>query len=300
MSRIVAEATAKKPLAGQVAIITGASRGIGREVALAYAAAGCKVTVSAKSTQEQPNLPGTIYSVAKEVEALGVEALPFQCDVRDVEQIERMVAATVEKWGRVDIMVANAGALWWKDMVDTPMRRYDLINDVNARATFACAKAVLPHMLRQKHGHIITMSPPLDLNMLKGRIGYCISKFGMTLVAHGLGVEVGGSGVACNALWPATMIESFATINFKLGDRSLWRKASILSDCCLLIAQEDPTSFTGHALIDEDYMRSRGITDFSEYRCDPNVEPPRISVLEEAEGPKAFQRGHVTEVKPRL
>lgn len=98
-------------------------------------------------------------------------------------------------------MVANAGALWWKDMVDTPMRRYDLINDVNARATFACAKAVLPHMLRQKHGHIITMSPPLDLNMLKGRIGYCISKFGMTLVAHGLGVEVGGSGVACNALW---------------------------------------------------------------------------------------------------
>ncbi len=106
---------------------------------------------------------------------------------------------------RVDIMVANAGALWWKDMVDTPMRRYDLINDVNARATFACAKAVLPHMLRQKHGHIITMSPPLDLNMLTGRIGYCISKFGMTLVAHGLGVEVGGSGVACNALWSLSL-----------------------------------------------------------------------------------------------
>jgi len=174
-----------------------------------------------------------------------------------------------------------------KKMTETPMNRYDLINNINSRATFSCTQAVLPYMLKQKHGHIINMSPPIDLNMLNGRIAYCISKFGMTLQSHGLGMELLGQGVACNALWPATMVESYATINFQMGGQSLWRKPSILADACLMIVQEDPNTFTGHALIDEDYLRSKGITDFTKYRCDPENEPPRMALALQ------FERGLV-------
>jgi len=159
----------------------------------------------------------------------------------------------------------------------TPMKRYDLINQINARGTFSCTQAVLPHMLKQGHGHIIVMSPPIDLALTPGKVAYCISKFGMTLIAHGLAEEVRGQGVAINALWPATMVESYATINFKLGDKSLWRKAAILADSSLSICSTDPNDLSGKALIDEDYMRSVGINDFTSYRCDPNVEPPRIT-----------------------
>jgi citronellol/citronellal dehydrogenase len=178
---------------------------------------------------------------------------------------------------RIDILINNAGALWWKKVIDTPMKRYDLINGVNSRGSFACTQAVLPHMLKQKHGQIIVMSPPIDLNFLPGKVAYSISKFGMTLLAHGLAEELKGTGVAINALWPATMIESYATINFKLGDTSLWRKASIIAECSLAIVNSDPDKLNGKALIDEDFMKSIGITDFTSYRCDPNVEPPRIT-----------------------
>lgn len=278
---------------GRVAIITGASRGIGRQIALDFASKGAKVVVTAKSVTETPNLPGTIFSVAKEIEELGGEALPIPCDVRKAEDIEAMVAKVMQHYKRIDFLVNNAGALWWKKMVDTPMKRYDLINEVNARGTFATCKAVLPHMLDQGFGHIINMSPPIHFSMLNGRIAYCLSKFGMTLIAHGLGAEVKGTGVACNALWPATMVESYATINFQLGTPELWRKASIISDATMMICQEDPRTFTGQALIDEDYMRTRGITDFIKYRCDPNVEPPRLLELED---PSQFERGLVSDV----
>ncbi|KAL6066643.1 oxidation-reduction process [Balamuthia mandrillaris] len=306
---------------GRVALITGASRGIGRVIALDFAKEGASVVVVAKSDKETPNLPGTIYTVAKEVEALGGKALPLKCDVRIDEDIERAVEATIKTFGSglkplnlvgtyiqtapltcptaavdralwetqrlleiatmfsavVDYLICNAGALWWKDVLDTPPKRYDLVHSVNARATFMFCRAVLPHMLKQGFGHMITMSPPINLDWIKGKVAYCISKFGMTLIAHGLAEEVRGKGVAINALWPATMIESYATINFALGDKAQWRKADILSDCVLRIVQENPNEFTGQALIDEDYLRSRGVTDFSHYRCDPNVEPPRIT-----------------------
>jgi len=281
-----------QPLKGQVAIITGASRGIGREVALTLARAGAKVTIAAKSTQESANLPGTIFSVAKEIEALGGAALPVSCDVRKEEDIENVVRSTINKWGRIDICINNAGALWWKKMTETPMKRYDLINEVNSRATFALTSKCLPYMLKQKHGHIINMSPPLDMEMLDGRIAYCISKFGMTLQSHGIGLELKGQGVASNALWPATMVESYATINFELGGPALWRKATMLADACPMIVTEDPNTFTGQALIDEDYMRSRGINDFTKYRCDPTTEPPRMSKY----GKSEFERGLVHDV----
>jgi citronellol/citronellal dehydrogenase len=278
MSKVIQKLLDTKALSGQVAIITGASRGIGRETALTFARAGAKVVVAAKSVEEKPNLPGTIYSVAKEIEALGSEALPVQVDVRDEQNVRDMVDKTIERFGRVDIMLNNAGALWWKDVVDTPLKRYDLMHGVNARGAFACTQAVLPQMIKQGSGRIIMCSPPMHLSMLKGKVAYCHSKFGMTMLAHGLAEEVAdidGCNITVNALWPATMVQSFATINFKLGDESLWRKAAILADAALLLVT-DP-NVNGEALIDEDYMRTRGVDDFVPYRCDPDVEPPRLT-----------------------
>eukprot|EP00188_Purpureofilum_apyrenoidigerum_P001507 Plantae.Rhodophyta-Purpureofilum_apyrenoidigerum.ctg18377.p1 GENE.Plantae.Rhodophyta-Purpureofilum_apyrenoidigerum.ctg18377~~Plantae.Rhodophyta-Purpureofilum_apyrenoidigerum.ctg18377.p1 ORF type:complete len:311 (+),score=41.67 Plantae.Rhodophyta-Purpureofilum_apyrenoidigerum.ctg18377:39-935(+) len=265
----------ERPLSGRVAIVTGSTRGIGREILLQFAARGANVVVVGKSTKSQPTLPGTIFTVAEEARALGVEALPVKVDVRDDSAVEEMVARTLEKFGRIDYLINNSGALWWQNVSETPMQRYDLVHSINSRATFSCSRAVLPSMLRQGFGHIITMSPPVDLNLLKGKVAYCISKFGMTMLAHGLGQEVMGKGVAVNALWPATLVESFATKNFHMSERSQWRKASILADTVMMMVAEDPNTFTAQAIIDEEYLRSKGVNDFRKYRCNPAVEPDK-------------------------
>lgn len=264
-------------LAGKVAIVTGASRGIGRALALAFAREGARVTVAAKSEVESERLPGTIHSVAREIEAAGGEAIAVRVDVRDPASVAEMVARTRERWGRIDIYVHNAGALWWQDVVDTPLSRLDLMLQVNVRGAFAGAQAVLPTMLEQGSGHIIVCSPPVDLSALPGKVGYLISKFGMTMLAHGLAEEVRGRGVAVNALWPATLIKSQATINFRIGGPELWREPEIVSDAALEIVTTPPAELTGRALIDEDLLRERGWTDFSRYRCDPDHEPPRVT-----------------------
>jgi len=172
-------------LDGRVAIITGASRGIGKAIALVFAKEGADVVVAAKTTDPDPRLPGTIYDAAKEIEALGRRALPVKCDVRDAPQIDAMVEKTIETFGKVDILVNNAGALWWYTVLDTPAAKFDLVMGVNARAAFLCARACLPSMVKQHWGHIVTMSPPIDTRMAGHHVAYMISKFGMTLVAHG-------------------------------------------------------------------------------------------------------------------
>lgn len=186
------------------------------------------------------------------------------------------------------------------------MSRFDLMQQINARASFACVRAALPHMQANpaKRGHIIVCSPPIDLRMLPGMVGYCMSKFGMTMLlsapvatfflswltfssnmcflfrrAHGLGMELAGTGVAVNALWPATTVESQATINFKTGERKLWRKASVVADAALLLVSLPASKCTARALVDEEFMREFGVTDFSPYRCDPDVEPPRMTPI---------------------
>jgi citronellol/citronellal dehydrogenase len=264
-------------LKDRVAIITGASRGIGRAIALGLARAGCHVVVAAKSTTSSEKLPGSIFSVAEEVTALGVQALPVQVDVRDADQIEGMVAKTVERFGRVDLLVNNAGAMHWMGILDTPPKRFDLVMNVNVRAAFLCSRAVLPAMIRQGSGHIVNMSPPLDLSILPGRVAYGISKLGMTLLTMGLAAEVRQQGVSVNSLWPVTIIESQASINHKLGTPAQWRKPDILVDCVLRLAQKEPGEVTGQALLDEDFLRSEGVTDFSGYACVPGTEPPRLS-----------------------
>ncbi len=260
----------------RVAIVTGASRGVGKEVCLALAREGCHIVAAAKTVEVDPRLPGTILDTAREVEALGRRALPVQVDVREDALVDQMVQRTMEEFGRIDFLVNNAGALFWRNMEETPMKRFDLVMGVNARGAFSCARAVLPHMLAQGYGHIVNMSPPIYPGAAGGKIAYMISKFGMTLIAHGLASEVGDRNVACNALWPATMIESYATINFGLGGAAMWRKADILADATVAIFKKEPRSFTGHALIDEDFLREEGVTDFTPYRCDPDSEPPRI------------------------
>mmetsp|Transcript_119933 Transcript_119933/g.373508 ORF Transcript_119933/g.373508 Transcript_119933/m.373508 type:complete len:318 (-) Transcript_119933:79-1032(-) len=268
-----------KDLSGRVAIITGSTRGIGRECALALARQGCSIVVAAKSTSEQPNLPGTIYTVASEVEALGAQALPFKLDVRDTASCEECVAKTVEVFGRVDILVNNASALWWQEIVNTPQSKYDLITTLNTRGTFALTRACLPHMIKNNFGRVITMSPPIrpEMQAYKGFTAYNISKFGMTMVAMGAAAEGQDHNITGFSLWPATVIESQASINFELGERSQWRKATILADATVALVCEDE-DYTGKQLIDDEYLISKGLSDadLAVYRYDPNVEPPRL------------------------
>jgi citronellol/citronellal dehydrogenase len=264
-------------LSGRVAIVTGASRGIGRALALGLAREGCRVVVAAKSTTSTEKLPGSIHTVAQEVEALGAEALPVQVDVRDEGQIEAMAARALERFGRVDVLVNNAGALWWRPLLETPGKRFDLVLGVNARAAFLCCRAMLPGMIERRWGHVVNMSPPLDLSMVPGRIAYSISKLGMTLLTHGLAEEVRGHNVAVNSLWPVTIIESQASINWGMGTPALWRKPDILVDCLLRLVRKEPGELTGRALLDEDFLRAEGVTDFSGYACVPGAQPPRLA-----------------------
>lgn len=266
-----------QPLKGRTAIITGASRGVGRAVALKLAQEGANIVIAAKTTEPNPQLPGTIHSVAAEVEALGVRALPVKVNVREEAEVEAMVAQTMGAFGRIDILVNNAGALWWYPVLETPVKRFDLVMDVNVRASFLCSQAVLPSMIQQRWGHIINMSPPIDLSVLPGKVGYMISKFGMTMLAFGLAEEMREHNIAVNALWPVTLIESYATINFGMGEPSMWRKADILADATFAIISREPPSLTGQALMDEDILRESGVTDFTHYACVPGSEPMKIT-----------------------
>ena len=262
--------------AGRVAMVTGASRGVGKALALRLAAEGCDVVVAAKTVAPDPKLPGTIEETAREIEALGRRALAAQLDVRDDVAVERVVKQALEQFGQIDFLVNNAGALYWRSVAETEMKRFDLVMGVNARGAFACTRHVLPSMLARKFGHILMLSPPVDPRAGAGKVAYALSKFGMTLVAQGVAEEVRGQGVAANALWPATMLESQATIRWGLGDRSLWRTPEIVADAMVAIFAKPPDTMTGQALIDEDFLRAEGVTDFSRYRCDPDKEPPRV------------------------
>jgi citronellol/citronellal dehydrogenase len=260
----------------KVAFITGGSRGIGKACAHRFAREGYDIVIAAKSTEENPKLPGTIFTAADEVSQHGTDVFPVRCDVTDIGSVEQAARATLDHFGRVDVVINNAGALWWKTMDETPMKRFDLMMNVNARGSFAVTTAFLPAMKEQKCGHVVFMSPPIDLKMLPSHIGYCISKFGMTMMAHGIPQEFGDYNIRATALWPRTLIESFATINWKLGDPTLWRKADILADATLEIVQ-NPDLSNGMALIDEEFLRTVGYTDFDRYLCVEGGQPQVIT-----------------------
>jgi citronellol/citronellal dehydrogenase len=264
-------------LQDRVVFITGASRGIGRAVALAAAKEGAHVVIAAKTeVAENPALPGTIHDVAKEVEALGQKALPLKLDVRDAEACEKAIAQSIAHFGRVDALVNNAGALFWADVAETPVKRFDLIMAINVRASFVLSHAVLPHMIERKYGHIVMMSPEVDKDAVAGHGAYSVSKFGMSMIAQAIAEECEEHNVTAHALWPATAIESFATMNFGLGGPEIWRKADIIADATIALLAKEPSARKGRAWIDEDLLRSEGVTDFSKYQCVPGSEPPQF------------------------
>ena len=268
----------------KIALITGSSRGIGRSMALGLAKKGYNIVLAAKSVNESENLPGTIYSVADEVEKLGVKALPIKTDLRKIEDITNLTNNINKEFGRLDVLINNAGALWWRSVENTPIDKYDLINDINVRATYALSRECIP-LMKDNGGHILMHSPPLPdnlsdyLNNLNGKVGYMISKWGMTMTSLGLSRELADYNIACNTIWPMTAIESFATRNYKLGSEKYWRKDKIVVDCIEKIVDEDKKTFTGLQLIDEVYLRSKGVEDFTEYQCVAGSEPPKLTSL---------------------
>lgn len=269
----------------KVAIVTGGSRGIGRAICLGLAEKGYNIVIAAKTVSENEKLPGTIYSVADEVRDLGVKALPIKVDMRDKNNIEDLVNSVKSNFSRLDVLVNNAGALWWKSIEDTPIEKYDLINSINSRGSFYLSKLCIPLMRENDGGHIIMQSPPLCDNSddfkkyVKNKTGYMISKWGMTLSALGISEETKNENIAANSLWPLKPIESYALINNKIGDRHLWRKQDIIVDCVNKIVDEDPLTFTGNQLIDEVYLRSKGETNFDKYQCVSGSEPPVMNEI---------------------
>jgi citronellol/citronellal dehydrogenase len=252
--------TEPRPLDGRVAIVTGSSRGIGRVMALRLAAEGAAVVVTGKSEHPTDRLPGSIHTVADEIIAAGGRAIGVRLDVRHEDEVAAMVRRTVDELGSIDILVNNAGALWWKPVLETPLKRYDLMWEVNVRGAFICAQQALPHMIRNGFGHIVMCSPPIGMEPNPGYVAYMTTKMGMTRLAIGIAAEHESDNVACNSLWPVTLIESLATINYAVGDRSMWRSPDILSDALLEVVTTAPRRLTGRQLLDEPFLRERGWT----------------------------------------
>jgi citronellol/citronellal dehydrogenase len=254
-------------LAGKTLFITGASRGIGLAIALRAARDGANVAIVAKSGVANPKLPGTIHTAAAEVEAAGGRALALKCDIREEDQVRAAVAATVEAFGGIDVLVNNASAIWLRGVLDTPMKRYDLMQQVNSRGSFLCAQACLPHLLRSANPHILALAPPptLDPKWWAPHTGYTLAKMGMSFVTLGLAGEFGPQGVAVNALWPRTVIATDA-INMIPGvDARNCRTPQIVADAAHAVLGRPARGFAGNFLIDEDVLRAAGVTDFDGY-----------------------------------
>lgn len=263
-------------LKGKTLFITGASRGIGLAIALRAARDGANVTIAAKTAEPHPKLPGTIYTAAEEIEAAGGKALPFVVDVRFEDQVQAAVDATVEKFGGIDILVNNASAISLTGTLETEMKRYDLMHQINARGTFLCSKLCLPHLLKAANPHVLNLSPPLNMEerWFAPHVAYTMSKFGMSMCVLGMAGEFRGR-VAFNALWPRTVIDTSAVRNL-LGGESVASRArtpQILADAAYRIFLKDAKTFTGNFLVDEDFLRSEGVSDFDSYLVTPGVEP---------------------------
>ena len=262
----------------RVAIITGASRGIGAALAVALAKEGCRIVAAAKTVDPHPRLPGTLGETVAAVEAAGSEAIAFQVDVRFEEQVDAMVAAAVARFGRVDFLINNAGAIFWSPVEDWTAKKFDLVMGVNVRGSFLCSKAVLPVMKAQGFGHILMMSPPEHPEAAPGKAPYLVSKLGMTMLARAIDAENADDGICASALWPVAAIKTAATVNLGMGDDSQWRTVDILADATLELLSKDPRTTRFKAWLDEEVLAAAGVTDFVKYRCDPDSEPPPLSI----------------------
>ena len=254
--------------------ITGGSRGIGLDIAKKLASEGANIVIAAKTSEPHPKLPGTIHTAAAEIEAAGGKALACMVDIRDENQVLAAVKKAVDTFGGIDILINNASAIQLTGTLSTDMKKYDLMNQVNTRGTYLCAQACLPYLLKSENPHVLTLSPPLNVEArwFENHVAYSIAKFGMSLCTLGMAAEFKGK-VAFNSLWPKTII-STAAIEFAIGNAAmlqLGRKGSIMADAASAILQKDAKTVSGNFYIDEDVLRAEGVTDFAEYRVNPNT-----------------------------
>ncbi|HEX4853140.1 NAD(P)-dependent oxidoreductase [Arenimonas sp.] len=259
-------------LRGKTLFITGASRGIGLAIALRAARDGANVAIAAKSGVPNPKLPGTIHTAAAAVDAAGGQGLALQCDIREEDQVEAAVAATVARFGGIDILVNNASAIWLKGALETPMKRFDLMQQVNSRGSFLCAQHCLPHLLQAANPHILTLAPPptLDPKWWGPHTGYTLAKMGMSFVTLGLAAEFGPRGVAVNALWPRTVIATDALKMIPGALSEAGRTPAIMADAAHAILVRPSRDVNGRFFIDETVLRETGVDDFSGYAVDPS------------------------------
>ena len=264
-------------LVGKRMFITGGSRGIGLAIALRAAQDGAQIAIAAKTAEANPKLPGTIFSAAKEIEAAGGTALPIQCDIRDEAQIEAAIAKTAETFGGIDFLVNNASAINLTRTDQTPAKRFDLMFDVNVRGTFLTSQAALPHLRKSaeegRNPHILNLSPPLSMKALwfKNHVAYTMAKYGMSMCVLGMAEEFKRDGIAVNALWPRTVIDTAALQMIPGIDALAGRKPEILADAAHIIFNRDSKECTGNFFVDDMVLASEGITDLEKYSVTPGT-----------------------------
>ncbi len=259
---------------GKVIFITGSSRGIGREIALRCARDGAKVVITGKTAEPHPKLPGTIHSVAREVEKAGGQALAIQLDVRDEQAIHDAVEQAAAHFGGIDALVNNASAISLTPTLQTPVKRLDLMWDVNMRATYLASQACIPHLKQAANPHILNLSPPLNMEAkwFAPHVAYSISKYGMSLCALGMAKEFAADGIAVNCLWPRTTIATAAIeFNFPAAILRASRKPAIVADAAHVILARDCRSSSGNFFVDEDVLRAAGVEDFGPYAVAPGT-----------------------------
>jgi len=264
-------------LAGKRIFITGGSRGIGLAIALRAAADGASIAIAAKTAEENPKLPGTIFSAAKEIEAAGGTALPIQCDIRDEDAIVAAVNKAATQFGGLDILINNASAINLTPTEKTAAKRFDLMFDVNVRGTFLTSQAVIPHLRESakagRNPHILTLSPPLSMSpkWFKNHVAYTMSKYGMSMCVLGMAEEFKRDGIAVNALWPRTAIDTAALQMIPGVDTDFCRKPEILADTAYIILNRDSKKTTGNFFVDDEVLASEGITDLEKYSVKPGT-----------------------------
>lgn len=257
-------------------LISGASRGIGKAIAMRAARDGAKITVVAKTAKPHPTLPGTVYSAVEDIEAVGGQGLACVTDIRFEDQLESAVRATVDRFGGIDILVNNASAIYLAGTIATPMKRFDLMHSVNVRATFMASQQCIPHLAKSANPHILNISPPLnmDTHWFAPHVAYTMAKYGMSMCVLGMAEELRDQGIGVNALWPRTAIATAAVKNLLGGDDAVrcCRHPEIMADAAHAILTRPSRDCSGNFFVDESVLQENGVTDFSPYAVDNNAE----------------------------